>query len=396
MPRPIVMPSMGMYTEEGVLTAWLHPAGARVEPGEPVVEITTEKATFEIPAPAAGILYPVAEVGTNLRVEALMGYILAEGEKAPVAMVEKASPLVSREALRASSVPQENRPAAGPVRASPAARRLAAQTGIDLAQLAGTGPGGRIVEADVLAKVSQRDTTALGTLSVGRRIRQRVPLVGVRRTVAERLKRSLATAASTTLTREADAGVLVAARQRLAEEMSGAPPYDALFIKLLAAALRERPELNAVLENDSIVLLDEVHVGFAVAVSGGLVVPVVHDADLALLPEVVRAVQELSDRALAGRLCPADVEGGTATITNLGGYGIDAFTPILNPPQSVILGIGRITQRPVVRDAALTVGQTCVLSLTFDHRIADGVPAAQLLDAVVRRMNDEQFFAALG
>lgn len=395
MPRPIVMPSMGMYTEEGVLTAWLRPAGARVEAGEPVAEITTEKVTFEIPAPAAGILHPVAGVGTNLRVETLMGYILGEGEKAPVVTVEKAAPaLASREASPASAL-QESQPATGLVRASPAARRLAAQHGIDLTQVAGSGPGGRIVEADVIAKVSQRDTAAIGTPSAGRRIRERVPLVGIRRTIAEHLRRSLATAASTTLTREANAGILVAARRRLAEKMGGALPYNALFIKLLAAALRERPELNAILEGDSIVLFDEVHIGFAVAVSGSLVVPVVHDADSASLAEVVRAVQELSNRALTGRLHLADVEGGTATVTNLGGYGVDAFTPILNAPQSAILGIGQIAQRPVVRDAALTVGQTCILSLTFDHRVADGVPAAQLLDAVVRRMNDEQFFMAL-
>ena len=385
-----------MYTEEGVLTAWLRPAGAGVEAGEPIVEITTEKATFEIPAPAAGILYPVLEVGTNLRVETLMGYILGEGEEAPAVTVEKSTPaLVSRGVSPASSAPQESRPSTGPVRASPAARRLAAQHGVDLTQVVGSGPGGRIVEADVLAKVSQGDTAGISGFSAGRRVRQRVPLAGIRRAVAERLKRSLDTAASTTLTREAEAGVLVTARQRLAEKMGAALPYDALFIKLLAAALREHPELNAILESDSIVVFDEVHVGFAVAVSGGLVVPVVHDADSAPLAEVVRAVQELRDRALAGRLRPADVEGGTATITNLGGYGVDAFTPILNAPQSVILGIGRIAQRPVVRDAALAVGQTCALSLTFDHRVADGAPAAQLLDAVVRRMNDEQFFMAL-
>jgi pyruvate dehydrogenase E2 component (dihydrolipoamide acetyltransferase) len=396
MPRPIVMPSMGMYTEEGVLTAWLRPGGARVEAGEPIVEITTEKATFEIPAPAAGILHPVAEVGTNLRVEALMGYILAEGEKTPAATVEKADAAPpSREASYAGSAPQESQRVARMVRASPAARRLAAQHGIDLTQLAGSGPGGRVVEADVLAGLAQRDATAVNAPSAGRRIRKRVPLVGLRRTIAERLRHSLATAASTTLTREADTSTLVAARQHLAEKRGDALPYDALFIKLLAAALRERPELNAILESDSIVLLEEVHVGFAVALPGGLVVPVVHDADSAPLEKVVRAVQELSDRARTGRLRPADVEGGTATITNLGGFGIDAFTPILNAPQSVILGIGRIAERPVVRDAALTVGQTCILSLTFDHRIADGVPAAQLLDAVVRRMNDEQFFTAL-
>ena len=396
MPRPIVMPSMGMYTEEGVLTAWLRPAGTRVVAGEPVVEITTEKATFEIPAPEAGILYPAAKVGTNLRVESLMGYILAEGEAAPVDTAQKAAPASARsETAPPSSAPLEVRPADGPLRASPAARRLATQHGVDLKQVTGSGPGGRVVEADVLAAAAHREASAAGAPSAGCRIRQRLPLSGIRRAVAERVHLSLATAASTTLTREAGADLLVAARECLADKFGGALPYDALFIKLLAAALRERPELNAVLENDSIVLLDEVHVGFAVAVPGGLVVPVIRDADSTPLAEVVRGVQELSSRALAGRLHPADLEGGTATISNLGGYGVDAFTPILNAPQSVILGIGRIARRPVVRDAVLAIGHACVLSLTFDHRVADGVPAAQLLDAVVRRMHDEQFFAAL-
>lgn len=395
MARPIVMPSMGMYTEEGVLTAWLRPAGARVEAGEPVVEITTEKAAFEVPAPAAGILHPAADVGTNLRVEALIGYILAEGELAPPLVVGDAPPSATGAASPMPSRREDDRPLAGPVRASPAARRLAAEAGVDLTQLGGTGPGGRIVETDVRARIAQAGAATPGASLGGRGVRTRVPLSGLRRTVAERLRRSLATAASTTLTREADAGVLVTARQRLAEAMGAAPPYDALFVKLLAAALREHPELNAVIEGDSICVLDEVHVGFAVSVPGGLVVPVVHRADVTPLAEVVAAIQELSRRAHAGRLRPADVEGGTTTITNLGNYGIDAFTPILNPPQSAILGIGRIAPRPLVRDAGLTVGHTCVLSLTFDHRVADGVPAARLLDAVVRHMSDEQFFVGL-
>ena len=396
MPRAIVMPSMGMYTEEGVLTAWLRPAGKQVAAGEPVAEITTEKATFEIPAPEAGILHPAAGVGTQLRVEAVMGYILAEGEAAPASTVqETATAPTRRETPSASSASQEEQSAPGPLRASPVAKRFAAQHRIDLRQVKGSGPGGRIVEADVHAMVSHLDNTAKETPSPRPRIRQTLPLSGMRRTVAERLKRTLATAASTTLTREAAADLLVVARQRLAEKLGSAPSYDALFIKLFAAALRERPELNAIIENDAIVQFDEVHIGFAVAVSGGLVVPVVHNADSLPLAELNCTVRELSDRAVAGRLRPADVEGGTATITNLGSGHIDAFTPILNGSQSVILGIGRIAQRPVVRNAALTIGHTTVLSLTFDHRVADGLPAAQLLDAVARRMDDEKFLATL-
>jgi pyruvate dehydrogenase E2 component (dihydrolipoyllysine-residue acetyltransferase) len=181
----------------------------------------------------------------------------------------------------------------------------------------------------------------------------------------------------------------------LAEGLKQPLSYDALFIKIFAAALRERPELNAMIEGDSILRLANINVGFAVAVPNGLVVPVVQSADSAILRDVTEAVSSLTQRVLAGRLHPADLENGTATVSNLGNYGIDAFTPILNGSQSVIIGIGRIAQRPVVRNNEVTVGHTCVLSLTFDHRVADGAPAAQLLDAVVRRMNDERFLAAL-
>lgn len=389
------MPSMGMYTEEGVLTVWLRAAGTQVAVGEPVAEITTEKATFEIPAPEMGILWPTVPVGTNLRVEDLMGYILADGEAAPVSAAAKPThTLPNRETDRISSLPHQELSSGGPLRATPVAKRVAAQHGVDLAQVKGSGPSGRIIEADVLAVVSQRHEAAT-MQSATPRIEKRVPMAGLRQSIAERLRNTLASAASTTLTREADADTLVAARRRLAESFGSAPSYNALFIKLFAAALHEHSELNAIVENETIVQLGEIHIGFAVAVPRGLVVPVVHNVGTASFPEINRTVQELSIRVLAGRLQPADVEGGTATISNLGAQGIDAFTPILNGLQSVILGIGRIAERPIVRKGSLAVGHTCVLSLTFDHRVADGAPAALLLDAVVRRMNDEKFLAVL-
>lgn len=385
------MPSMGMYTEEGVLTAWLRAAGSRVTVGEPVAEITTEKATFEIPAPEEGTLHPVATVGTTLRVEVLMGYILRDGEPVPAAT--KASP-ASESPMPASvsSANNQNFAAVGPLRASPVAKRMAAQHGIELKQVTGSGPGGRIVEADIQALIAQREST--GQRSADHKAPERLPMTGLRHSLAERLRNTLATAASTTLTREASADILVAARRMLAEKLGQPPSYDALFIKLFAAALRERPELNAIIDGDTIVRLAEINVGFAVAVPNGLIVPVVRNADSAPLDKITEMVSNLTERVLAGRLHPADVEGGTATISNLGGYGIDAFTPILNGSQSIILGIGRIAQRPVVHNNELAIGHTCVLSLTFDHRVADGAPAALLLDAIVRRMNDEHFFAA--
>jgi pyruvate dehydrogenase E2 component (dihydrolipoamide acetyltransferase) len=393
--RAIVMPSMGMYTEEGVLTAWLCPAGARVAMGDPVAEITTEKATFEIPAPEEGILHPVAPVGTSLRVEALMGYILLNGEAAPAGAADDASvPQTNAPPVETSSVPKSDAPASGPLRASPLAKKLAAQHGINLQQAKGTGPGGRIVEADILALVSKPSATDQAP-AADKAASERVPLAGLRRSLADRLRATLSTAASTTLTREVRADVLVAARRALSEKLDQAPSYDSLFIKLFAAALREQPELNATIENDSIVRFKEINVGFAVAAPSGLIVPVIRNTDSVSFREIVSAVKDLTDRALTSRLQPAHLEGGTATISNLGVHGIDAFTPILNGAQAAILGIGRIAERPVVRNGQLAAGHACVLSLTFDHRIADGAPAALLLDAVARRMNDESFFNSL-
>lgn len=386
------MPSMGMYTEEGVLSAWLRPAGTRVTIGEPIAEITTEKATFEIPAPEDGILSPVASVGTSLRVEALMGYVLGDGEAVPVDSLGDTNTGATKRSPGMSSVTVDHGESpVRPLRASPVAKRIAAQHGIDLHQVTGSGPGGRIIEADILALVSKRSDT-IQTRGADEQVAERQPLAGLRRSLAERLHTTLRTAASTTLTREMNAGVLVAARRSLTEKLRQAPSYDALFIKLFAAALRERPELNATIENDAIVRFKKINVGFAVAAPNGLIVPVVRDADSRTLADTAQIVRELTDRVLAGRLQPTDLEGGTATITNLGGHGIDAFTPILNGSQSAILGIGRIMQAPVVRDGQLAIGHTCILSLTFDHRVVDGAPAALLLDAIVQRANDELFF----
>ncbi|HEX4964409.1 MAG TPA: dihydrolipoamide acetyltransferase family protein [Thermoanaerobaculia bacterium] len=373
MAQRIVMPSFGMYTAEGNLGHWLVPAGSRVEAGDLIVEIVTEKATYEVESPAAGILHPVAAEGENLTVEGLIGWILAEGEAVPAAEVSARA-----EASSAPTQREESGAEAGRIKVSPIARRLAAEKGIDLANLTGTGPGGRIVEADVLAAASAapRETPW--------KIRERVPLAGARKTIGERLRRTVETAVSLTLTREARAGALVAVRKNLAVS------WDALFVKIFAESLRERPELNAVIENGEILILDEVHVGFAVSLPAGLVVPVIRNADSRPLTEIAGEVQDLAVRARSGALRPQDVLGGTATITNLGAHGVDAFTPVINPPQSVILGIGRIAQRPVVEEERLVVGWTCTLSLTFDHRVTDGAPAADLLAAVARRMKEKR------
>jgi len=399
MARSIVMPSLGMFTAEGTLTAWLCSNGAHVAAGDPVAEVTTEKTTQELVAPGEGIVYQIATVGANLPVQGLIGYILEAGEAPPTTSSLTAAPPAQSSptpATHAPNTPAQPTTVGGEVRASPIARRLSAENGIDLRTVTGTGPGGRIVEADVLAAIARPAVApSAGPPPDARKVRERIALQGIRRTIGERLRSSLATAASVSLTREVDADLLVAVRARLGERIGASVPYDALFIKLLATALRERPELNAVIENDAILVLENIHIGFAVAVPGALLVPVVHDADKRPLVEIAGSIGALSERARSNQLRPEDVGGGTITITNLGNFGIDGFTPIINPPQSAILGIGRIRARPVVRLGQLVAGQTCILSLTFDHRVVDGVPAAQLLDVIARLMNDEVFLDAL-
>jgi pyruvate dehydrogenase E2 component (dihydrolipoamide acetyltransferase) len=399
MAHSIVMPSFGMYTSEGTLVTWLKPSGARIEAGQIIAEIETEKAVQELPAPAAGVLHHVAAVGTVLKEEALLGYVLAEGEVPPGAEARIAgSP--PAQAISASVATSSTRaaPIGDVVRASPIAKRLAGENGIELSSIRGTGPGGRIVEGDVAAAIERKKAIACppaAEVTTSAAVLRRVPLSGLRRTIGERLRHGANNAVALTLTREVEADRLVAARQAFAHDSGISVPFDAYFAKLLAAALHDRPELNSTIEANELVVFAEVNVGVAVSLPDGLIVPVVRCVGQMPLATLAECIRDLATRARAGALRPGDLAGGTCTITNLGGSGIDAFTPVLNPPQSCILGIGRIRPRAVARDGVLVAAQTCVLSLTFDHRVCDGVPAAQLLDSMAQRMNDEAWLARL-
>ena len=408
----IVMPSLGMYTIEGELTRWLVDEGAEVEEGQQILELTTEKTTVEIEAPAAGILHRVATEGEQAKVEGLLGYVLAPGESPPAAPAgpsatvaaasagaQPAAPAApAAQAARAAAAPSAApAPAAKPagsmsggrVRVSPVARRLAEKHGIDLAQVTGTGPGGRITEADVKKAAAEGAPAAAASVSAvaGRTVLRRVPLTGVRKMIAARMQQSLSNSAQLTLTREVDAEPLIEARKALeaeAEASGTKVPYDVLLAKSLALSLRGKPDLNAIIEGDEILILDEVHVGIAVGVDSGLIVPVLRDVDKRPILELCREFAALVEKARKGVLQPDEYEGGTVTITNLGLYNIDAFTPILNPPESAILGVGRIAQRPyVAEDGELTTRRTLHLSITFDHRVVDGVAAAIMLDGMV-------------
>jgi pyruvate dehydrogenase E2 component (dihydrolipoamide acetyltransferase) len=278
---------------------------------------------------------------------------------------------------------------AGQVRATPLARRMAEDLGVDLGQLAANQPGRRIERSAVEQAVRTSPSAPVPPTASPAVLAQSQPLSGIRRITAARMAESAHTAAPVTLTTEADATELVRLRSNIVADMAGsdlaAPAYTDLLVRLVALALLENPALNASLSDDRIVLHSAVHVGIAVDTERGLLVPVVRDAHTKSVQQIASASAQLIAQARAGKSAPDDLGGGTFTITNLGMYDIDAFTPIINLPECAILGVGRIVARPVVVDEqaeTIAVRKMMALSLSFDHRVVDGAPAARFLQRV--------------
>ncbi|MCO6450876.1 MAG: 2-oxo acid dehydrogenase subunit E2, partial [Caldilineales bacterium] len=271
-------------------------------------------------------------------------------------------------------------------RATPIARKLAADLGLDLAGIQGSGPGGRIGRDDVMAAARAAIATGPAHPPVADRptYSARQPLSGVRGVIARRMSESAFSAPHVTLHSEADATALVAARQQINTELGGAVKisYNALLVALVARALREHPALNACLIDDEIRVYEAVNIALAVDTERGLLVPVIRDADRLDLAGIQRAGDELIAQALAGKSLPDDFSDGTFTLTNLGMFDIDGFTPIINQPQAAILGAGRIVSKPIDVGGTVALRQMMTLSLSFDHRIVDGGPAARFLQRV--------------
>lgn len=268
------------------------------------------------------------------------------------------------------------------------------QEGVDLRTVTGTGRNGRIRESDIVAarqllSSPEADAPAPIVPSLPPLAGRTIPVTTLRRTVAERMHRSKTITAPVTLTTRADAGALVALREGLKAKAKGkksVPAYGDMIMREVAQALLEHPALNARWEDAHLRYPDSVNIGFAVDTEAGLVVPVVHDAPKQDLRELAELTRDLAERAKVRRLSPEEMTGGTFTITNLGIAGIDGFTPIINWPECAVLGVGRITEEPVVRGKKLAIGHRMWLSLTFDHRLVDGAPAARFLDALRTRI----------
>ena len=358
--KKVVMPRLSLTMKEGTVTQWHKKEGESVEKGEPLVEVLTEKVVCDIEAPASGVLRKIlVKEGTDVPVAETLAIIAAPGEELP--RIEAAAEAPVEEAKEVVEVKER-------VAASPAARRLAREYDVDLAKVKGTGPKGRIRERDVKRYVEEGGFMP--------RVREVIPLTGIRKVVAERVSLSARTAPHSTITMEADMSNAV----KFHEENKVS--YTDMLVKAAAGTLAEYPIMNSTLRDDQIKILGDLNIGVAVATERGLVVPVVRNADKKSLTEVSSTLKQLIERARKGKLAKEDITGGTFTITNLGMFEVDVFTPIINPPETAILGAGRIAERPVVIGGKIAVRPIMHLSLSFDHRIVDGVPAAQFLQKV--------------
>ena len=437
MAHEIVIPRLGWSMEEGTFVGWLKQDGDLVRRGDAVFELEGEKASQDIEAVDEGILRipPTGpQPGSLLKVGAVVGYLVAAGEETPwtdvspntdrrrsveTALPPAAAPSVRRQAReaglaitdvagtgpggrvmpvdvhRASTTQQQQEldialPEAGtrPTNgrsavASPRARRVAAELGLNWSTLRGTGANGRIRERDVRAAAASGHSSTTAA-----RAGQRLPMTSRRRVIAQRMVASRQQTVPVTLTTKGDATNLVNLREQF-KSVGGSTPipsYQDIITKLVAEVLQRHPLLASRWDEDAIVLPaeNELHLGLAVDTDEGLVVPVVRNVGGLSLTELAGQSRRLADQARAGKLVAADVRGSVFTITNLGAFGIDAFTPIINLPEAAILGLGAIRREPVVLDdGQIAARQQLTLSLTFDHRIIDGAPAARFLQDVV-------------
>lgn len=423
------MPRLSDTMEEGTILQWMKAEGEHVTKGEPLVEVETDKANMVVESPADGVLHLIAAEGDTLDVGAPIARIgdgatptpepaIAPLASAPDAGVDEAvvtgipvaddgtAPVIGdvvttepRQVVLpphppAPTTPSIPAPPAAPgggrIPASPLARNIAARADLDLASVRGTGPGGRIVKADVeagLAAVAAARPQAptppppapTGAWPGGRR----TPLTRLQHTIARRMTEAHAIP-DFTLERDVDTTALAAARADLRVALAEArrPSVNDLVVRAVAMAVRERPDMASRLEGDDLVVPDGVHVGVAVSVPGGLIVPVVRDADRKSVPDIAEEVRDLARRGRAGELTPAELEGSVISVTNLGMFGIDRFHAVINAPEAAILAVGRAVPRPVVVDGHVVVREVMTLSLSADHRVIYGAEAATFLGRV--------------
>jgi 2-oxoglutarate dehydrogenase E2 component (dihydrolipoamide succinyltransferase) len=405
----IRVPSLGESVTEATVARWLKQPGDKVARDEPLAELETDKATLELPAPAAGVLAEIlTPEGAEVPIGAVLGRI-AEGAvpaaEAPHPATEAshppaASPRVPPSPRARGEGRGEGRPTPDAdllERSGPAVRKLVADSGLDIAAIPPTGPGGRVSKADVLTALARPgpqpeplEAPAPAPAPAEREVRVR--MTRLRRRIAERLKAAQNTAAMLTTFNEIDMSEAVALRERWRaafEQKHGVRlGFMSLFVKAAIVALKELPALNAEIDGEDIVYKNHYDIGVAVGAGEGLVVPVVRDADHLGFAEIERTIGEFARKARDGKLSIAELSGGTFTISNGGVYGSLLSTPILNPPQSGILGMHKIERRPVAIDDKVEIRSMMYVALSYDHRIVDGREAVTFLVRVKECIED--------
>jgi pyruvate dehydrogenase E2 component (dihydrolipoamide acetyltransferase) len=424
MASQIVMPKMSETMEEGVVVKWLKREGDRVASGDALAEIETDKAVLELEATTAGVLYKIlAQEDSKVPVGQLLAVIGVEGEDVSSLISQSSSPspttiaasLIS--APSPSSVASRSETVARPepstrerIDASPLARRMAEEVGIDIAQVPGTGPGGRVVKRDIEAFWAQPPgqplplptatvATPATALEVSPQVRAPLPQIGVagvdhidhelsmmRKTIARRMALSKTTAPHFYLTTEIDMERAVSMRHSLNELAADEAKisFNDMILKAVANALRQFPPMNVSYADETIRAYQRVHLSVAVALDDGVITPIIRDCDRKSLGEIAREAKELTDRARSRRLKPEDYTGGTFSVTNLGMFDVEAFAAIINPPEAAILAVGTIKQQPVVVDGQLSIGHRMKVTLSGDHRAIDGATGARFLQIVKR------------
>jgi pyruvate dehydrogenase E2 component (dihydrolipoamide acetyltransferase) len=407
MSSQVTLPRLGQGMESGTIVRWLKSEGDEVEKGEPLYELDTEKVTQEVEADASGVLLKIlAGEGEEIEVGKAIAVIGQEGEEVaePEGEAEEPTEVTEeeeqeegqparereeerervREAPPEGPVEPEQRVDGGRVKASPLARRIAKERGIDLAQLRGTGPEGRVVAEDVeRAQVSPPAAEPAAARAPAGEV-ETVKLNQMRKTIARRMTEAWE-APAFQISMSADMTASIRLREallELVEEGGVRPTYSDILTKVVALALMRHRNMNAHFAGDSVQLFPTANIGIAVAVPHGLVVPVIPSCETKSIPEIAAARADVVDRTRGGKLKAEDLESGTFTISNLGMYGVERFTAVLNPPQAGILAVGAIEERPVVVDGDLEIQPRMDLTLTVDHRSVDGATASEFLRTV--------------
>ncbi len=388
----VVMPALEMAQETGKLISWLKKEGDSVAKGEALLEIETDKAVMEIESPGDGVLAGVkVQPGAEVPVGRTIAWIVRPGEVPPADEVattsgRKITAVAPSAGSPPASVIQGAQPASQQaIKISPKARRLASERGVNLADVRGSGAGGEILASDILSAAESKAGSSLAPVESGSPIS---------RLMAERTTQSWTTVPHFFIVRDVDAGALNDARQRLAPEIEQSHglklTHTDLLAALVARVLLKHPRMNASWTGEGVRANVEINIGLAMAVDDGVVAPVLHNADKSGLREIAAKRRDLTERARGGKLRPADIAGGTFTISNLGMFGVDAFTAIIIPPQAAILAVGRISDRVVPIDGYPGIRPMMTLTLSSDHRVVDGARAAKFLQDLVEAIGNPQ------